>query len=502
MIQLAAYGARLLVHDDADLNLASILVLRFPPDIVSSAADETAAMRYDVTRDEDLRQYSVRRSGETIGRSDTAAGVIEHLCARLELDLATQARGYTFIHAGVVGWRGCAILIPALSGAGKSTLVAELVQRGAHYYSDGWAVLDDAGHAHPFSRRIMLRAGARCAASDAAVPLRDLSPLPVALVVATTYRPGCVWEPLILQGARALLSVLDNAVLIREQPARILRLAGALGSSVVTLESPRPEADAVAPAILEFADALVAGRLKHFTSVRRQSATRPGARAIADARAPAADERLHRAPYLRIEEFLTPDEHRAMLEFARARERDFQESGVYVQNAAPRIDPNRRRSRSLNALDDRLSKMFEARLRALLPHVRQELGIPWFRLRSIEQQLHVHRGGDFYGRHIDNSVGDVAPRRVSGVYYFYEMPRRFGGGALYLYDEIERDGRREVGPSCVVIEPLDNSLVFFPSGVAHEIERVRLRDGAFGASRFTVTFWFREDETCRQWRFE
>src|SRR6476646_7063652 len=39
-----------------------------------------------------------------------------------------------FVHAGVVGLRGGAIVIPGASFSGKTTLVAELVRRGASYY--------------------------------------------------------------------------------------------------------------------------------------------------------------------------------------------------------------------------------------------------------------------------------------------------------------------------------------------------------------------------------
>jgi len=197
--------------------------------------------------------------------------------SRRESDLATLARDDTFllIRAGVVGWRGSAILIPAARGSGTSTLVGELVRSGAQCYSDDWALLDEAGNVRPFSRPITLGDGARDALPGSPLSLRHPPPLRVALVVATTYRPGCAWEPRILQGARALLPVVDNAALIREQAARVLRLARALGSSVVTLESPRPDAAAVAPAILDFADAVLIRRAARSRSAREKAAPTP-----------------------------------------------------------------------------------------------------------------------------------------------------------------------------------------------------------------------------------
>jgi Rps23 Pro-64 3,4-dihydroxylase Tpa1-like proline 4-hydroxylase len=253
----------------------------------------------------------------------------------------------------------------------------------------------------------------------------------------------------------------------------------------------------VAPAILEFADTVIDGRLSHVTSVRRQGATRPGARAATVGSVSSPDPWAGSAAFVRIEQFLPADAHQRVLDFALARENDFTESEVYNEAMPEKLDPHFRRSRTLYDLDAEIWNLFADRLTALLPHVRQELGIPWFRVGEVERQLHVHRGGDFFHRHSDNGEGDVAPRRVSGVYYFYQKPKRFDGGALYLYDDLKLGDQHEGGPSCVALEPLDNSVVFFSSGTYHEVEPVRLRDSAFSAGRFTVTFWFREDLTWR-----
>src|SRR5581483_1001800 len=50
--------------------------------------------------------------------------------------LATLTEKAVFVHAGVVAWRGRALVIPGPSNSGKSTLVAALVAAGAAYYSD------------------------------------------------------------------------------------------------------------------------------------------------------------------------------------------------------------------------------------------------------------------------------------------------------------------------------------------------------------------------------
>ena len=67
-----------------------------------------------------------------------------------ELLTAYRAQDCLFVHAGVVGWQGKAILIPGRSFSGKTTLVKALIEAGATYYSDEFAILDRQGLVHPY----------------------------------------------------------------------------------------------------------------------------------------------------------------------------------------------------------------------------------------------------------------------------------------------------------------------------------------------------------------
>ena len=70
----------------------------------------------------------------------------------LQLLVADNARRRIFVHAGVVGWKNQAVVIPGMSFSGKTTLVTKLIQAGAKYYSDEYAVIDEHGLVHPFPR--------------------------------------------------------------------------------------------------------------------------------------------------------------------------------------------------------------------------------------------------------------------------------------------------------------------------------------------------------------
>ena len=65
--------------------------------------------------------YQVEVQDTVIGVHSTRAAWAAEMASRIELDLATRAPRYTFVHAGVVSWHGAAILVPGASGTGKST---------------------------------------------------------------------------------------------------------------------------------------------------------------------------------------------------------------------------------------------------------------------------------------------------------------------------------------------------------------------------------------------
>ena len=136
--------------------------------------------------------------------------------------------------------------------------------------------------------------------------------------------------------------------------------------------------------------------------------------------------------------------------------------------------------------------MFDGPLRAMLPVVRQKLGIAWFQLDKVERQLTAHGRGGFFVPHVDTGDSRVKGRRISCVYYFHQAPKRFSGGELKLYDSWVTPGGSTGAGTYTALEPLDNSLVFFPSEAFHEVCPVEPQTDAFADNRFTVTIWFWE----------
>jgi hypothetical protein len=183
---------------------------------------------------------------------------LDQLLQRLEFDVhlfvAEMARRRVFVHAGVIGWRGRAIIIPGRSFSGKTALVAALVRAGATYYSDDQAVLDAQGRVHPFPTALSIRDESgkllrRCAPDTLGGSL-GVKPLPVGLVVVTTYKSGARWRPRRLSPGQAVLALLANTVSARRQPKAALTMLQQVASHAVALKGVRGEAEEMVGALL------------------------------------------------------------------------------------------------------------------------------------------------------------------------------------------------------------------------------------------------------------
>ena len=134
--------------------------------------------------------------------------------------------------------------------------------------------------------------------------------------------------------------------------------------------------------------------------------------------------------------------------------------------------------------------LFATRLRAILPFLRRELGVPWFPPGRIERQLTAHGEGGMFGAHVDNGEMSLAGRRITGVYYVHRVPKRFSGGELRVYDRASSHGYAVSAPTYQVIDCVNNRAVFFASDTPHEVRPVHNGGTSFENSRFAMNAWF------------
>jgi hypothetical protein len=154
-----------------------------------------------------------------------------------------------FVHAGVVGWGGGAIVIPGMSFSGKTTLVAELVRRGATYYSDEYAAIDRHGRVHPFAKPLSIRGDGERSPEELG-GTRGRGPLDVRAIVEAPYREGARWRPRSRSAGEGALALLSNAIPGRDDPARTMGAVRAAAASALVLRGPRGEAREVADRLL------------------------------------------------------------------------------------------------------------------------------------------------------------------------------------------------------------------------------------------------------------
>ncbi|QXC60859.1 hypothetical protein KSP35_21470 [Aquihabitans sp. G128] len=184
--------------------------------------------------------------GGAQGFDDPTTG-LHALDAAIREAVALTAPGLVFVHAGVVALGEQALVLPGRSMAGKTSLVAALVEAGATYLSDEYAVLDGRGEVHPYARRLSVRApeGRR------EVPVEELGgaaatgPLRVGVVAALRYRPGGRWSVEAGSGGACALALVDNAIAAQTRSAEVLRTVAevARGARFVHGErGERPEA--------------------------------------------------------------------------------------------------------------------------------------------------------------------------------------------------------------------------------------------------------------------
>ena len=147
-----------------------------------------------------------------------------------------------------------AIVLPGRSFAGKTTLVASLVQAGAEYWSDEYAVLDADGLVHPYPKPLSVRINNTRETDEQTIESlggrAGDRPLPVAVIAFTSYRPGAAWTLSARTAGEGAVKLLEHSIAARSRPEQVLATVRRAVTNAEVIEGERGNADQAAAALL------------------------------------------------------------------------------------------------------------------------------------------------------------------------------------------------------------------------------------------------------------
>jgi|SRR5579871_529002 len=180
-------------------------------------------------------QFQLSVDDVEVTSASQVMSLVPELIRVLDEAVIAQLTTLRAVHAGAVRWGERVLLLPGITHSGKSSLVAELLRRGATYFSDEYALIDSEGRVHPYSRPLLLRNGCpvqvpvlpeECNASTGNAPAR------VGWIFSLSYEPDCDWSIAAMPQSEALLTLLRNTPhVLAESPDLVEVFQGAVAGA-------------------------------------------------------------------------------------------------------------------------------------------------------------------------------------------------------------------------------------------------------------------------------
>jgi len=191
---------------------------------------------------------------------------------------------------------------------------------------------------------------------------------------------------------------------------------------------------------------------------------------------------LVRHPIVQLDDFLTGAELARLMEVTLWAEPRFKPSPL----SSYRAD---HRQSLMIAAPYKVSDLMLGKIRAIMPEVMEQLRIGAFTVGKIDCQITANVDGSYFKAHTDAGHDGPIKRVLTYVYYFNRDPKGFTGGELRIYDDELRNGKFVATESFQIVEPRNNSIVFFNAALMHEIMPVVVPSKQFSDARFTVNGW-------------
>ena len=215
--------------------------------------------------------------------------------------------------------------------------------------------------------------------------------------------------------------------------------------------------------------------------------------AVASGEAPpeAPPDGVQAAPFLRVMNFLTPTQRERLLALTRKSKRSFTPARIQGKGTGLVVPEIRSALHTNMEATKEVRRWFVPKLQRLIPRATAHLQLGPFTKRFFELEVTAYLGSGLFRMHSDSADPRNSNRIISYACYFHDEPRRFVGGELLLHDYCRNT--KDVNPSSFTrINPVGNSIVFFPSDCLHQVLQVDCRSDSLRNGRFTVNGWVRE----------
>lgn len=191
------------------------------------------------------------------------------------------------------------------------------------------------------------------------------------------------------------------------------------------------------------------------------------------------------APFIAVNNFLDNKEQLIIWKHIRKNKNNFIKSMI----DGGRLRPEYRKSNILPEENlNEIKLWFLEKLYIALSGKLENLLMKPLQIRHTEIELNIHGHGDYYKIHKDSGDnGEIKNRKITFVYYFYKMPKKYTGGDLLLFDTNPK--KNVYIDKFTRIIPLNNSVIFFPSYFFHQITPVNCFSDNIENLRFTINGW-------------
>lgn len=202
-------------------------------------------------------QFQLSVDGVTMSSAVQANILVPDLIRALDDVVIRRLTEFHAVHAGAVLLGERALLLPGITHAGKSSLVAELLRRGATYFSDEYALIDSAGRVHPYPRPLLLRNGSPqqspCLAAEFNARTGN-TPMPVGWILSLEYLPESTWSVAAVCQSEALLILLRNTPHILSESPNMVSVFQRAVACATCYAGRRAEADEAVSRIMRLVD--------------------------------------------------------------------------------------------------------------------------------------------------------------------------------------------------------------------------------------------------------